>query len=191
MVELWTAPPKDAVVIRPLHSLERFDAALEAALEALTREPETAFYLGLRPWELDESVDRILASRMSAAPTESIRASYRTLLGKVGHSLARVAFRRLQTALNGERFARLGAAAPRLLIDCLGADPAAAIAALHHDDAVFLVGARRRAEAEAARPCGPGLERGFAEAKQTLDKLANYQIDLGAIGAELERIARA
>jgi hypothetical protein len=191
VVELWTAPPKDAVVVRPLHSLERFDAALEAALEALAREPETAFFLGLRPWELDESVDRILASRMSAAPTESIRASYRTLLGKVGNSLARVAFRRLKTALNSERFSRLGAAAPRMLIDCVGGDPAAALAQLHSPEAVFWVGARRRAEAEAARPSGPGLAHGFSEAKRTLDKLANYQIDLCAIGAELERIARA
>lgn len=178
-----------SVLIRPLHSLERFDAAVEAALSFLEREPRTRFYLGVRPWELDEAVDRLLRARMDRAPSDSIKASHRVLLGKVGASLARVAFRSLRTALNSERFSRLGAPEPRLLIDCLGADPAAAIAELHHPEAAFWVGEKRRAEAEAAPESGAGLAGEFAQAKRTLDKLANYQIDLGAVGADLERIA--
>jgi hypothetical protein len=182
-------PSEGRVLVRPLHSLSRFDEAIEAVMASLESGAGAAYFLGVRPAELDEAVDRVVRARMESAPSDSIRASYRVLLGRVGIAFARLAFRRLKTALNSARFAAVSGPAPRLAVLGAGADAGRLFEALHHEDVLFVLGDRARREVEGRVLRGPGIDGEYAEAKMTIDKLANYQIDLGAVAADLERIA--
>ncbi len=183
------------MVSPPLFNLSRFDEALEAALSS---GDGVETLLRLRPFLIDEYIDRIVNERMRAAQTDSIRASNRVLLGRVGVSLARLMLRRLQTALNSSRFALLkenGAKPPRLLIDLAETAPSGIEVARRyaaecaHPDAAFLLSPRQLPMFEGWEPTGPGLGDGFADAKFMVDKLANYQIDLNRVAEDLERIA--
>lgn len=184
-----------AEVTPPLYGPERFDEALEGAL-LKTRGAETL--LRLCPYAIDGFVDRIVAERMRAAPADSIKASYRVLLGNIGIAAARMAFRRLNTALNSRRFAALkesGMAAPRLLLDLVeaSADGVEAtrkyVSACAHPAAAFLLSPRQLPMLEGWEPAGPGLGDDYAGAKFKIDKLANYQIDLNRVAEDLEGIS--
>ena len=184
----------DRVITPPLFNLSRFNEALEKALSS-GAERETL--LRLRPFAVDEFVDRIVEDCMRAAPTDSIRASYRVILGHIGVAVARMAFRVLGTTLNSARFSGLkekGGQAPRLLIDLVEVAPHGVeatrryAAECRHPDAAFLLSPRQLPMLEDWEPAGPGLGDDYAEAKGKVDKLANYQIDLNRVAADLERI---
>lgn len=178
----------------PLFSLSGFDKALESALFSSDKRES---FLRLQPFVIDELLDHILEDRMRTAPTDSIKASYRVLLGRVGISFAKIVFRRLNTALNSARFAELkemGVPAPRLLIDLVDAAPHGAkltqryLSECAHPDAAFLLSVRQLSMVAQRQASGPGLGDEFAEAKSKIDKLANYQIDLDRVAEDLERI---
>ncbi|TPW21075.1 MAG: hypothetical protein FD126_1053, partial [Elusimicrobia bacterium] len=102
----------------------------------------------------------------------------------VGWAVAAVCRRRLSLALNSRRFAALaerGAPRPLLLVSA----PVERLADFAAPETLLAVpyGA---APALPAVPEGRALEDAYDDAKQLLDKLANYQIDPDAVAAGLE-----
>lgn len=178
-----------ALHLAGLHAPARFDAALEGwltGLEARAAEgkdlPPALF--GVDVGRLERAFDSIAYQRMDSAPTDSIRASYRVLVGRVGWAVAAVCRRKLSTALNGRRFAALALkGAPRLrLLVSASPERLPELAAPETDLAVPYASAI----ALPAVPTGRALEDAYDDAKRLLDKLANYQIDLDVIAGELE-----
>lgn len=87
-------------------------AQAEAAL--LNAADASGLIVVLRADLLDDAIDPIVEARMRSAPTATIAAAYRVLIGRAGVSAAKMAFQRLSRALNGARYAGL-ARPPRLL----------------------------------------------------------------------------
>ena len=174
-----------------VHSPARLDAVLEGWLCGLETRAVAhaslegaACFFEVRPERIDRTFDAILHARMDAAPNDSIAAAYRVLLGRVGWAVAVVCRRRLAMAGNGARLAALakkGAPRPVLLVT---ASPArlAEFAA----PGVELAVPYAAASDLPPRPEGAALDSGYDEGKRTLDKLANYQLDLDRIAAEIE-----
>lgn len=168
----------------PVHAPSRLDALLEAWLKAQESGTRTRAVFRLEPDALDRVFDSILRQRMDSAPTDFIRSAYRVLVGRVGWAVAAVCRRRLATAVNSARFEglrRLGAAEPVLLV-CTTA------ARLAEFSGPGVAAAVPYAAAEAGLPPRPGgraLDDGYDEAKRLLDKLANYQLDLDTVAAEM------
>ncbi|MBI3297883.1 MAG: hypothetical protein HYZ75_06955 [Elusimicrobia bacterium] len=174
-----------------LHSPARFSEVFDGWLDGLAEragrgEPleNVAAVLEVRADRIDRTLDAILLQRMDGAQTDFIRAAYRVILGRVGRAVAAVCRRRLATEANGARLngllkkraplpVLLVIAEPGRLADCgapktaFGVPYAAALAL-------------------PARPEGKALDDGYDDAKRLLDKLANYQLDLDRIAAELE-----
>lgn len=168
----------------PLHAPALLDARLEAWLKALEGGSRAPAVFRLEPDAVDQVFDSILRQRMDSAPTDFIRAAYRVLVGRVGWAVAAVCRRRLATAANGARFAALraaGAPEPVLLV-CT--EPAR-LAEFASPGAVLAVPYGTAARGLPARPEGRALDEGFDEAKRMLDKLANYQLDLDTVAAEM------
>ena len=133
---------------------------------------------------LEAAYDAIARARIEAAPTDSMRAAYRLLVGRVGWAVAAVCRRRLSLTLNGRRFAALAArGAPRPLLLVSAHPQRLAEFAAPETPLAVPYGA---APALPAAPGGRALEDAYDAAKQLLDKLANYQIDPDAVAARLE-----
>lgn len=184
-----------AVHFAGVHSPARLDAVLEGWLGGLeTRAAAGGSLEGavsifeVDAERIDRTFDAILRARMAAAPTDSIAAAYRVLLGRVGWAVAAVCRRRISMAGNGARAAALakkGAPRPGLLVmaplERLAEFEAPGVAlAVPYAAALNLPGGR------APRPGGTALDTGYDEGKRLCDKLANYQLDLDRIAAELE-----
>lgn len=150
-------------------SLARLQAAWDAWMAGLEERArsggslaDAGLTVSVPVGRLDAVLNPVLASRMTTAPIETIRAAYRLLYGRVGASLAKAAYRRMRIAFNGARWELLkerGAREPALVWDLTG-------------------------RPEGLEDVAP--ERGWEEARRMLDKLANYQIDLDAVAASLE-----
>lgn len=173
-----------------LHTPARLDAALEGWLSGLEARAAAgapgfpAALFGVDVGRLDGAYDAIARARIEAAPTDSMRAAYRLLVGRVGWALAAVCRRRLSLTLNGRRFAVLaekGAPRPALIVSV----PPGRLAEFAAPE-TFLAVPYGAAPALPPPPAGRTLEDAYDAAKQLLDKLANYQIDPDAVAAGLE-----
>lgn len=186
-VMAWAAAGQP-VHLAGLHAPALFDAALDGWLAGLEARAATgkdlpAAFFGVDVGRLEHAFDSIAYQRMNSAPTDSIRASYRVLVGRVGWAVAAVCRRKLSTALNGRRFAGLalkGAPRPRLLLSA----PVERLAELTAPETDLAV-PYSAAVALPTAPTGRALEDAYDDAKRLLDKLANYQIDLDVIAGEL------
>lgn len=167
-----------------VHAPSRLDALLEAWMRSLESGSRAQAVFRLEPGALDRVFDSILRQRMDSAPTDFIRAAYRVLVGKVGWAVAAVCRRRLATAVNSARFSALkslGAPDPVLLV-CT--EPAR-LGEFSGPGAALAVPYAAASRGLPPRPEGRALEDGYDEAKRLLDKLANYQLDLDTVAAEM------
>ena len=178
-----------ALHLAGLNAPGRFDAALEGWISGLEARAAAGgelapAILGVDVGRLERAFDSIAYQRMDSAPTDSIRAAYRVLIGRVGWAVAAVCRRRLALTLNSRRFAALalkGAPRPLLLVSA----PAARLAEFASPETLLAVPYAAATDLPPV-PAGRALEDAYDDAKRMLDKPANYQIDLDVIAGELE-----